>query len=72
MGAASGVAICRYPGEDSYYLFYCDSQWNVITDTWHETIEDALQQAEFEYASVSATWQRAASQGAAPDAKAAC
>jgi hypothetical protein len=60
MGAAAGLAICQYPGEDSYYLFYCDRQWNVVTDTWHETIKDALQQAEFEYEGVSATWRRAA------------
>jgi hypothetical protein len=42
--------------EPAYYLFDCDEEWNSITDTRHETIEEALQQAESEYAGVSATW----------------
>lgn len=56
MGAAAGLAICRYDGDTSFYLFGCDREWNVLTDTWHETLEDAKAQAEFEYAGVSATW----------------
>jgi hypothetical protein len=55
-GPAAGLAICQYEGEDACYLFGCDAAWNSITDTWHETIEDAKAQAEFEYAGVSATW----------------
>jgi len=27
-----------------------------VTDTWHETLEGALRQAEFEYEGVTATW----------------
>jgi hypothetical protein len=58
MGAAAGLAICQYKGEDSFYLFGCDQDWNTVTDTWHETLEDAKAQAEFEYEGVSATWQK--------------
>jgi hypothetical protein len=58
MGAAAGLAICRYEGEDCYYLFGCDEDWNTQTDTWHETLGDAKAQAEFEYEGVSATWQK--------------
>jgi hypothetical protein len=68
MGAAAGLAICQYHDDHSYYLFYCDPAWNVITDTWHETTEDAMEQAEFEYEHVSATWERAGGQNIAPDA----
>ncbi len=57
MGAAAGLAICRYAGEDGYYLFGCDEDWGTQTDTWHETLEDAKAQAEFEYEGVSATWR---------------
>ena len=57
MGAANGLAICQYDGEVVVYLFGCDENWNTITDTFHETIEDAKKQAEFEYEGVSKTWQ---------------
>lgn len=56
---AAGLAICQYEGEDAYYLFGCDAEWNTITDTWHLTLEDALDQAEFEYEGVSKTWNGA-------------
>ena len=55
-GLAAGLAICQYAGETACYLFGCDAEWNTVTDTWHETLEQALQQAEFEYEGVSATW----------------
>jgi hypothetical protein len=57
-GAAAGLAICQYEGEDSYFLFGCDAEWNSVTDTWHQTLEDAKEQAEFEYEGVSETWMR--------------
>lgn len=56
MGVMSGLAICQYPGSDSFYLFGCDGDWSCITDTFHQTFEAALRQAEVEYAGVSSTW----------------
>jgi hypothetical protein len=58
MGAASALAICRYEGEENYYLFGCDENWNTLTDTWHETLEAAIEQAEFEYEGTNKTWQK--------------
>lgn len=55
-GPAAGLAICQYNDEEAYYLFGCDAEWKTVTDTWHETLEEALQQAEIEYEGVSATW----------------
>ena len=55
-GPAQGLAICQYKGEDAFYLFGCDAEWNTVTDTWHETLDDAMDQAEFEYSGVSKTW----------------
>ncbi len=55
MGPAAGLAIGQYEGEDAFYLFGCDVEWNAVTDTWHKTLEEAKQQAEFEYEGVSAT-----------------
>ena len=56
-GAAAGLAICYFDGEEAYYLFGCDEDWNPVTDTWHQNLDEAKQQAEFEYQGVSATWQ---------------
>ncbi len=56
-GPAAYLAICQCKGEGSYYLVYCDSAWQVVTDTWHETLEDAERQAELEYDGVSRCWQ---------------
>jgi hypothetical protein len=53
MGPAAGLAICRYDGEEGFYLFYCDAEWNVVTDTWHESLAAALKQADFEYLGLS-------------------
>jgi len=52
----SALVICQYEGETSFYLFGCDAQWNSLSDTWHETLEAAKAQAEFEYEGVATTW----------------
>ena len=57
MGPAAGLAICRHEGETAVYLFGCDEDWDTVTDSWHETLEEAKAQAEFEYEGVSATWR---------------
>jgi hypothetical protein len=46
----AAVAIAKYD-EDArgVYLFYCDDDWNVITDTLHEDVSSAIQQANFEF-----------------------
>src|SRR5262245_54841164 len=49
MGSAAALAIYQYDGDGCCYLFYCDTEWNVLTDTWHESLEAAVKQAEFEY-----------------------
>ena len=52
----AGIAISQSDDDDAYYLFGCDAEWQTVTDTWHQTLEEALRQAEFEYEGVSATW----------------
>ncbi len=56
LGPAAGLAICQYEGEECFYLFGCDAQWNSQSDTWHQEIEDAKEQAEFEYQGSLRTW----------------
>jgi hypothetical protein len=53
MGPPAALAICQYEGEQSCYLFYCDAEWNVVTDTWHESVAQAMKQADFEYSGIS-------------------
>jgi hypothetical protein len=53
-GPAATLAIARHAGEDGTYLLYLDHDGHVFTDTWHESIEDALHQAAFEYEGL--TW----------------
>jgi len=54
-GPAPALAICS--GDDGYYLFYCDAKWVPVTDTWHESLDAAKHQAEFEYGGVASTWE---------------
>jgi hypothetical protein len=53
---AAGLVVCRDDG--GYYLFGCDASWEPVTDTWHETLDDALDQADAEYAGTRETWER--------------
>ena len=48
------IAIVGGPG--SYDLMRFTDTWDFITDTWHESLDEALHQAEFEYEGVSKTW----------------
>lgn len=58
VGPASAVAICRYAGDEGYCLFSCDDRWNVLSDTCHASLEEAIGQAEFEYEGVRRTLVR--------------
>jgi len=60
---AAGLAVCQYEGEDCFYLFGCDVDWNSVTDTWHPSLDDALDAAEIEYVGVSETWLKHGNQG---------
>lgn len=51
----AALAIARYDGGDGAYLFYCDAEWNCVTDTYHSDIAAAIEQAEFEFGPVRFT-----------------
>lgn len=55
-GEMAGLMICFHEEEQAFYLYGCDDEWNVVTDTWHKILVDAKQQAEFEYEGISKTW----------------
>jgi len=50
------LAICQYEEDPGYYLFYCDSNWKVLNDTYHDTKELAIEQAELEFKGTAGTW----------------
>jgi hypothetical protein len=50
MDMPSGLVIAQDPNtEGAFYLLYCDENWQVLTDTWHESMSKAKGQAEFEF-----------------------
>ncbi|MCA8991804.1 MAG: hypothetical protein KDA88_07485 [Planctomycetaceae bacterium] len=52
----AALAIAQYCDDRGFYLFYCDEHWNVITDTYHDSLEDAKGQAAFEFEGIDAQW----------------
>jgi hypothetical protein len=56
MGPFAALAIVQYEGDDNYYLLYLDADWQEVNDTWHETVEAAKRQAEFEYDGITHKW----------------
>jgi hypothetical protein len=52
----TALAITQSPGESGCYLMHlCDD--GQAADTWHENLEDALHQAEWEFGVKPAEWQ---------------
>ena len=50
------LALAQYDGADGVYLFYCDDEWRVITDTLHDSVAAAQSQAEDEFGVAEAEW----------------
>lgn len=50
------LAITRYGQDAGYYLMHICGN-GLATDTWHETLEDALKQAAWEFEVRSEEWQ---------------
>jgi len=49
------LEIAIYPGEQSCYLFHaCENGQG--TDTWHQSIEEAMEQAEYEFGVRKSEW----------------
>ncbi len=43
------VSISQYDEDDGFYLLYLDENGIEITDTYHNSLNDAVSQAEFEF-----------------------
>jgi len=47
--APHALAITQLPGDFGHYLLYLDENGQEITDTYHESLQDALEQARWEF-----------------------
>jgi hypothetical protein len=45
----AAVAIARYEGEEKAYVFYCDNDWNVVTDMLYRNPQQCIDRAHAEY-----------------------
>lgn len=52
----ASLLIISYPDHPGYYLLYLDSDGNELTDTYHDTCEQALLQAEWEFGIEAEEW----------------
>ncbi|MEC3955893.1 hypothetical protein VMT65_22860 [Nocardia sp. CDC153] len=48
----SRLVIAQYDSSSQVYLFYCDAEWECISDTDHSEIAAAVLQAEMEFGAV--------------------
>ncbi|GAB1689264.1 hypothetical protein [Krasilnikovia sp. M28-CT-15] len=52
------LRIVQYEGDEpNAYLFYCDESGEELTDTYHDTIADAMDQAEAEFGVQHHEWE---------------
>ena len=45
--------------DGAYYLFHLDAEGVCFADTWHQTLEEAKQQAAFEFGIEAKEWSKA-------------
>jgi len=50
------LQIGQYDNDNGFYLFYLNSEGEVMTDTYHETLSGAISQAEWEFEISSRDW----------------
>lgn len=50
------LRIVQLAGDTAFYLIHYERRGRELTDTWHETVADALDQAHFEYGLTCQDW----------------
>ena len=53
----SALMIAQLPTDRGYYLLYLDEQGNEITDTYHDSLEKAVEQAKWEFQVEPDEWE---------------
>ncbi len=51
-----GLAICSYSDHEGVYRFSCDRNWDVVQDSFYDSIEHAIKQLPEQYKNVVANW----------------
>lgn len=51
------LKIAKYEDAEGFYLLYCAADGTELTDTFHETLESAVSQAEWEFGIRPNEWQ---------------
>jgi hypothetical protein len=51
-----GLRIVRFESEAGFYLLYLDESGREVTDTWHQSLSDAMKQANFEFSVEPDDW----------------
>jgi len=51
------LVIAQLPPDEGYYLLYFDESGKEITDTYHETLDRAMEQAKWEFNVEPNEWQ---------------
>ena len=50
------LSIVQYAGDTGFYLFYLDETGHEQTDTYHDTLDAAFRQAEYEFGVKQNDW----------------
>jgi hypothetical protein len=53
----ASLLIAKYDGDDGWYLLYLDAAGNELTDTYHDSVQDAKKQSEFEFDVQDSEWE---------------
>lgn len=59
LAAPNQLLIAQLSDDPGYYLLYLDAAGNELTDTYHDTVENAMRQAEFEFGVRCEDWSAA-------------
>lgn len=59
----SELRIVQYFNDPGCYLFYCDDSGKEFTDTYHDSVEEAMAQAEWEFEVKKIEWDRGSNVG---------
>jgi hypothetical protein len=51
------LRIVKYANDQGFYLFYCNGDGVELTDTYHETLEAAMDQADWEFGIKEEEWE---------------
>lgn len=51
------LRIVQYSSDPGFYLFYCDESGSEMTDTYHDSIQEAMAQANWEFQVKERDWK---------------